>query len=90
LQAWLDRANQLDPSREIGFLARSKSSSIRKDSIVQLGKLEANNVPGAVQNVDEKSYGPGVDGLLGMSFLSRFEVQMASGAIEIRTRTPKK
>jgi len=36
------------------------------------------------------SYGSGVDGLLGMSFLSRFEVQMASGSIEIRTRQPRK
>ena len=32
----------------------------------------------------------GVDGLLGMSFLSRFEVQMANGSIEVRTRRPKK
>jgi aspartyl protease family protein len=30
------------------------------------------------------------DGLLGMSFLSRFEVQMAGGSIEIRTRHPRK
>jgi len=31
-----------------------------------------------------------VDGLLGMSFLSRFEVQMAAGSIEVRTRGAKK
>jgi clan AA aspartic protease (TIGR02281 family) len=67
--------------------AKAKLSKADK---VQLGKLEATNVPVVIQNVDEKSYGPGVDGLLGMSFLSRFEVQIASGAIEIRTRTPKK
>jgi hypothetical protein len=30
----------------------------------------------AVSKVDEKSYGTGVDGLLGMSFLSRFEVRI--------------
>jgi len=57
---------------------------------VMLGKLEAANVPVAIQKVDEKSYGVGVDGLLGMSFLSRFEVQMANGSIEVRTRRPKK
>ena len=55
-----------------------------------LGKLEATNVPVAIQKVDENSYGVGVDGLLGMSFLSRFEVQMAGGFIEVRTRRPKK
>ena len=55
-----------------------------------LGRLEAANVPVAVQKADDKSYGNGVDGLLGMSFLSRFEVQMAAGSIEVRTRRPKK
>ncbi len=56
---------------------------------VRLGRLEAVNVPVAVQD-DEKIYGNGVDGLLGMSFLSRFEVQMAGGMVEVHTRRPKK
>ncbi|MBB4361546.1 putative aspartyl protease [Bradyrhizobium sp. CIR18] len=47
-------------------------------------------MPIAVQSSDDKSYGPGIDGLLGMSFLSRFEVQMARGSMEIRTRQPRK
>jgi hypothetical protein len=34
--------------------------------------------------------GAGVNGLLGMSFLSRFEVQMAAGSVEVSTRRPKK
>jgi clan AA aspartic protease (TIGR02281 family) len=68
-------------------MAKAKLSKAEK---VQLGKLEATNVPVVVQNVDEKSFGVGVDGLLGMSFLSRFEVQMAGGSIEIRTRSAKK
>ncbi len=62
---------------------------LAKADKVALGKLEASNVPVAIQSTDENSYGPGVDGLLGMSFLSRFEVQMAAGAIEIRTRQKK-
>ena len=44
------------------------------------------NVPRRHPEADDKSYGAGVDGLLGMSFLSRFEVQMAGGSIEVRTR----
>jgi predicted aspartyl protease len=67
--------------------ARAKLSKADK---VQLGRLEATNVPVVVQNVDDKSYGVGVDGLLGMSFLSRFDVQMAGGSIEVSTRRPKK
>ena len=63
--------------------AKAKLSKADK---ITLGKLEAADVPVAVQDVDEKSYGAGVDGLLGMSFLSRFEVEMAGGFIEVRTR----
>ena len=66
-----------------------KAKLSRADKVA-LGRLEAVDVPVAVQQADEKIYGPGIDGLLGMSFLSRFEVQMASGMVEIRTRQPKK
>ncbi|KRR09060.1 hypothetical protein CQ12_33040 [Bradyrhizobium jicamae] len=65
-------------------------AKLTKADKVKLGKLEATNVPVAIQNTDAKSYGAGVDGLLGMSFLSRFEVQMAGGSIEVRTRRAKK
>jgi aspartyl protease family protein len=68
---------------------QAKAKLSRADKIA-LGKLEAANVPVAIQDVDEKSYGPGVDGLLGMRFLSRFDVQMARGSIEVSTRQPKK
>jgi aspartyl protease family protein len=64
-------------------------AKLSKADKVALGKLQTTNVPIVVQKVDAKSYGPGVDGLLGMSFLSRFEVQMAGGFIEIRTRRRK-
>jgi clan AA aspartic protease (TIGR02281 family) len=67
--------------------AKGKLSKADK---VRLGKLEATNVPVVVQKLDDKSYGAGVDGLLGMSFLSRFDVQMADGFIEVRTRGQKK
>jgi aspartyl protease family protein len=65
-------------------------AKLAKADKVTLGKLAATNVPVAVQNTDAKSYGAGIDGLLGMSFLSRFEVQMANGSIEVRTRRGKK
>jgi clan AA aspartic protease (TIGR02281 family) len=68
---------------------QTKAKLSKADKVV-LGKLEAINVPVAVQGGDDKGFGAGVDGLLGMSFLSRFEVQMAGGSIEIRTRQPKR
>ena len=62
---------------------------LAKADAVTLGKLNARSVPVVVQNLDGKSYGANVDGLLGMSFLSRFDVQMAGGFIELRTRRRK-
>jgi clan AA aspartic protease (TIGR02281 family) len=78
-------ANEITLSTANG-LTKGRLSKAEK---VMLGKLEATHVPVVVQTVDEKSYGRGVDGLLGMSFLSRFEMQLAGGYIEIRTRRPK-
>ena len=87
-----DRAKIPQTENEIMLMTANGQAKARlsKADKVMLGKLEAANVPVAIQKVDEKSYGAGVDGLLGMSFLSRFEVQMANGSIEVRTRRPKK
>ncbi|MCP3477111.1 retroviral-like aspartic protease family protein [Bradyrhizobium sp. CCGUVB1N3] len=91
--AFANRAKLPDTgSSEITLMTANgqTKAKLSKADKVGLGKLEATNVPIAIQNTDDKSYGAGVDGLLGMSFLSRFEVQMAGGFIEIRTRQPKK
>lgn len=90
--SFADRAKIPQTEAEITLLTANgqAKAKLSKADKVMLGKLEATNVPVAVQKVDEKSYGTGVDGLLGMSFLSRFEVQMAAGSIEVRTRRPKK
>lgn len=90
--SFADRAKIPPTETEITMMTANgqTKAKLSKADKVMLGKLEATNVPVAVQKVDEKSYGAGVDGLLGMSFLSRFEVQMADGSIEVRTRRPKK
>jgi clan AA aspartic protease (TIGR02281 family) len=62
---------------------------LTKADKVALGSLEASQVPVVVQKGDAKLYGRNIDGLLGMSFLSRFELQLAGGFMEIRTRRPK-
>ena len=90
--SFADRAKIPQTENEITLMTANgqAKAKLSKADKVMLGKLEAVNVPVAIQKVDEKSYGAGVDGLLGMSFLSRFEVQMANGTIEVRTRRPKK
>ena len=90
--SFADRAKIPQSDTEISMITANGPAKARlsKADKVMLGKLEATNVPVAVQKVDEKSYGVGVDGLLGMSFLSRFEIQMSGGSIEVRTRRPKK
>jgi aspartyl protease family protein len=57
---------------------------------VKLGTIEAKNVAIAVQADKDGSYGVGIDGLLGMSFLSRFDVSIADRAVTIRARTSAK
>ena len=90
--SFADRAKIPQTETEITLATANGQVKVKlsKADKVMLGRLEAVNVPVAIQKIDEKSYGAGVDGLLGMSFLSRFEVQMAGGSIEIRTRRPKK
>lgn len=86
-----ERAKIPDGTSEITLSTANGQAKgkLTKADKVSLGKLEANNVQVVVQKTDDKSYGAGVDGLLGMSFLSRFDMQMAGGFIEVRTRRPK-
>mgnify|MGYP003694772433 CR=1 FL=1 len=49
-------------------------ASADEAKILQLGSLQAKDVPIVVQTETRGMYGDGVDGLLGMSFLSRFNV----------------
>ena len=61
----------------------------RADS-VKLGKIEARNVTVAVQADSDGTYGRGVDGLLGMSFLSRFDLKLDKHTATIRARMPER
>ena len=53
---------------------------------IHLRSLRANDVPLIVQSDAKGTYGPGVDGLLGMSFLSRFQVALDGKSVRIRKR----
>lgn len=56
---------------------------------IQLRSLLAKDVPVVVQNDNQGTYGEGVDGLLGMSFLSRFNLTIDTQTVRIATRKPK-
>jgi aspartyl protease family protein len=45
---------------------------------IQLRSLRAADVVVAIQTDKQPAYGPGVDGLLGMSFLARFKLTIDS------------
>lgn len=55
---------------------------------VQLRSLQAKDVVVGVQG-GKTTYGDGVDGLLGMSFLSRFKVSIDTESIRISSRSAK-
>jgi clan AA aspartic protease (TIGR02281 family) len=56
---------------------------------IQLRSLNAKDVPIVVQADAKAAYGDGVDGLLGMSFLSHFKVLIDTQAIRISSRKAK-
>jgi clan AA aspartic protease (TIGR02281 family) len=58
-------------------------------AVVQLRSLHAKEVAVVVQDDAKGSYGEGVDGLLGMSFLSRFKVTIDTQAVRISSRNAR-
>jgi aspartyl protease family protein len=57
--------------------------------IIQLGSLSAKDVPIVVQAESKGLYGDYIDGVLGMSFLSRFNVTIDSESVRLSTRTAR-
>jgi len=54
--------------------------------VIQLRTLQAKDVPVVVQDDAKGTYGDGVDGLLGMSFLSRFKLTVDARNVRISGR----
>lgn len=57
-----------------------------KAALIELKRVQATEVPVVVQSDTVGSYGAGVDGLLGMSFLARFDVTIDRKSVRIRSR----
>jgi aspartyl protease family protein len=51
---------------------------------ISLGAARLRDVPVFIHTSDDGSFGEGVDGLLGLSFLGNFHVQFSGGALELR------
>jgi aspartyl protease family protein len=56
---------------------------------VQLRSLSARDVQVVVQPDNKATYGDGIDGLLGMSFLARFKVSLEAQVVRISGRKTK-
>ena len=52
---------------------------------ISLGGARLSDVPVFIQNSANRSFGDGVDGLLGLSFLGNFHVRIGGGALELRS-----
>ena len=61
-----------------GYLTKAKS--------VKLRSLETRRVQVVIQADGEADYGDGTDGLIGMSFLSRFDIAMDAKTLRIQPR----
>jgi aspartyl protease family protein len=49
-----------------------------------LGGARLSDVPIFIQNSADSSFGDGLDGLLGLSFLGNFHVRIGGGTLELR------
>jgi tetratricopeptide (TPR) repeat protein len=56
---------------------------------IQLRSLKAKSVPVVIESDSAAAFGDKVDGLLGLSFLSRFNVTIDGQTVRIATRTPQ-
>jgi len=75
----VDDGSQL-PIKTVGGIV---SADLSYASIVSVGKAEAQGVPVAVIGGTAGPFGPRTDGLLGMSFLARFKLNVSRDAIEL-------
>jgi clan AA aspartic protease (TIGR02281 family) len=65
------------------------TGKLGRAATIQLRSLQAKDVPIVVEDDAKATFGDGADGLLGMSFLSRFKVTIDSRAVKISSRKTK-
>jgi predicted aspartyl protease len=78
-----DSVIRLSTANGIGEGKRGRAATIR------IRSLEARNVPIVAQDDAKGTYGAGIDGLLGMSFLARFRLAIDARAVKSRPRSQR-
>jgi aspartyl protease family protein len=63
------------------------TGKLGRAKLIQLKSTKASDVPIIVKADQKGSFGDGIDGLLGMSFLSRFHITMDGQSVRLRPRT---
>jgi aspartyl protease family protein len=79
---------QVDPDSTVRLHTANGITSGKRGraETIQLRTLQAKDVPVVVQDDTKGTYGEGVDGLLGMSFLSRFKLTIDARNVKISAR----
>ena len=78
-----ESAVRLHTANGVGEGKRGRAATI------QVRSLQAKNVPIVVQDDAKGTYGAGIDGLLGMSFLARFKLTIDAHAVKIGPRSQR-
>jgi clan AA aspartic protease (TIGR02281 family) len=90
--AFAQKANvQVDPDSTVRLHTANGIAEGKRGraETIQLRSLQAKDVPVVVQNDSQGTYGESVDGLLGMSFLSRFNLAIDTQSVKISARKSK-
>jgi clan AA aspartic protease (TIGR02281 family) len=82
---------QIDPDSTLKMITANGVTDAKRGraATIQVRSLQAKDVEVVVQASGAASYGEGVDGLLGMSFLSRFKVSIDTESVKISSRNAK-
>jgi len=82
---------QIDQDSKVRMHTANGMADARRGraATVQLRSLQAKDVAVVVHDKVRGLFGDGVDGLLGMSFLSRFNVSIDSQSVRIANRNAK-
>lgn len=88
-QSFAERARiAVDPTSKVRLHTAGGIVEARrgKAALIELRRVQATEVPVVVQSDATGSYGARIDGLLGMSFLARFDVTIDRRSVRIRSR----
>jgi len=82
------RRTGIEPSKLYGAVVSTANGETwlpgGRAEFIQVGGARLADVPVFIKTAESGSFGDGVDGLLGLSFLGNFRVKIGGGALELR------